>query len=141
MRVVLDANVFISGLLSHHGPPGRILDAWLDRRFRLFVSPTIVAEIRRVLTYPHIRERLEPGLVSRFIEGLEELCEWTTGDLILNILSQDPSDNIYLACAVESESDYLVTGNLAHYLEAGNPFRGIRILSPHDFLEILHKSL
>ena len=35
MRVVLDANVLVSGLLSPNGPPGQILDAWLSKRFDL----------------------------------------------------------------------------------------------------------
>ena len=61
MRIVLDANVFISGLLSKQGPPGQILDAWLEGQFSLFVSPPIVAKIQRVLAYPRIRERLSPG--------------------------------------------------------------------------------
>jgi len=31
MRVVLDANVLISGILSKKGPPGQIIDAWIDQ--------------------------------------------------------------------------------------------------------------
>jgi len=137
MRVILDANVFISGLLSKLGPPGQILDAWLEGQFSLFVSPPIVAEIRRVLAYPRIRERLEPGQADQLTALLFAAAEWAEGKLILDVLIQDPSDNIYLACAVEAQADFLVTGNLTHYLEAGNPFQGVEILTPRQFLEIL----
>jgi putative PIN family toxin of toxin-antitoxin system len=61
MRVVIDANVFISGLLSRNGPPGQILDAWIDGLFLIFLSPQIAGEIQRALEYPRIRERLRPG--------------------------------------------------------------------------------
>ena len=40
LRVVLDANVFISGLLSEQAPPGQMLDAWLKKQLKVFVSNT-----------------------------------------------------------------------------------------------------
>ena len=93
MRVILDANVFISGLLSKQGPPGQILDAWVEGQFSLFVSPPIVAEIQRVLAYPRIRERLDPGQADRLTALLFAATEWVAGRLVLDVLTQDPSDN------------------------------------------------
>lgn len=139
MRVILDANVFISGLLSRQGPPGQILDAWLGGQFSLFVSPPIVAEIQRVLAYPRIRERLGPGQADQLTALLFAAAEWVEGRFVLDVLTQDPSDNVYLACAVEAQADFLVTGNLAHYLEVGNPFQGVEILTPRQFLKILNR--
>ena len=139
MRVVIDANVFISGLLSKQGPPGKILDAWLDGQFSLFISLPIMEEIQRVLEYPRIQERLGPGQADRLTTSLMVASDWVEGKLVLDILTQDPSDNIYLACAVEAKADFLVTGNLNHYLEAGNPFQGVNILNPRQFLEILNR--
>ena len=55
MQAVLDANVFISGLLSKEGPPGQILDAWLEGKFSLVISSQIVAEIQPVLESAHSR--------------------------------------------------------------------------------------
>jgi putative PIN family toxin of toxin-antitoxin system len=139
MRVVLDANVFISGLLSKQGPPGQILDTWLEGGFTLFVSPPIVAEIQRVLAYPRIRERLNPGQADQLISFLFAVTEWVEGNLILDVLTQDPSDNVYLACAVEAQADILVTGNLKHYAEVDHPFQGVEIQTPRQFLEILNR--
>ncbi len=61
IRVVLDANVLVSGLISPKGTPGQILDAWFAGNFLLFVSPAILQELRRVLQYPRISKRLESG--------------------------------------------------------------------------------
>ena len=113
IQAVLDANVFISGLLSKEGPPGQILDAWLEGKFSLFISPQIVVEIQRVLEYPRIRERIEPGEAGFLIKRLMVASKWVEGKLVLEVLNQDPSDNIYLACAVEAQAEFLVTGNLA----------------------------
>lgn len=68
MRVVLDANVLVSGLISRKGPPGQILDAWMAGQFKLFVSPQILEELRRVLQYPRIHERLAIGQAMELIE-------------------------------------------------------------------------
>jgi predicted nucleic acid-binding protein len=57
----------------------------------------------------------------------------------LKVLTRDPSDNAYLACAVEAGADYLVTGNIGHFEEVGNTYRGVMIISPRTFLEILGK--
>jgi putative PIN family toxin of toxin-antitoxin system len=137
MRIVLDANVLVSGLLSPKGPPGQILDAWLSKRFDLFLSETIFDELRRVMHYPHIQERLSPGQSNRLLAALIRNTLWVEGNLELDVLKRDPSDNPYLACAVEAGADYLVSGNALHFEEAGEIFRGVKIVSPRQFLDIL----
>jgi len=137
IKVVLDANVLVSGLLSHKGPPGRILDAWMAGQFQLFVSPQILEELRRVLRYPRIQERLASEQVSRLLEKLGQDAELVDGTLKLDVLTRDPSDNVYLACAIEARADYLVTGNSNHFEEAGTISPGINIISPRVFLDTL----
>ena len=138
IRAVLDANVMVSGLISRKGPPGRILDAYWDDHFQLFISPQILQELTRVLEYPRIRKRLEQGQAVAFLSHLAALSQRTSGKLKLNVLTRDPSDNIYLACAVESECNYLVTGNGEHFEEVGDVFRGVQIITPRTFLGILN---
>jgi len=52
-----------------------------------------------------------------------------------NIITEDPPDNIVLACAVQSNADYLVSGNL-HFLNL-KEYRNIKMVTPAQFLEIL----
>lgn len=47
MRVVLDTNVLVSGLLFS-GPPAEILRAWAQRRFTIAVSPEVQDEYEDV---------------------------------------------------------------------------------------------
>lgn len=140
IRVVLDANVLVSGLLSPQGPPGQILDAWLAGRFQLCISPQIGQELQQVLRYPHILTHLEEGQGQRLLKNLLECSIRVEGKLALDILKRDPSDNVYLACAVEAGADYLVSGNLAHFSEAGESFRGVRICTPRRFLDVMESS-
>jgi putative PIN family toxin of toxin-antitoxin system len=137
MQIVLDANVLVSGLISRKGPPGQILDAWLTGQFQLFISPQILEELRRVFRYPRILNRLTIEQVTGLLDKLGTDAELVDGTLKLNILTRDPSDNIYLACAVEAKADYLVTGNSEHFEEAGMIYMGVNIITPRAFVEIL----
>jgi len=129
--------VFISGVLSPHGVPARLLAAWRAGEFLLVLSPAILAEIGRVLSYPRIVTRHGWSERQRvtFLEDLEHLAVLTPGATRLRAIEADPADNRYLECAVEGEADCIVSGD-AHLLGLGI-FRGIEILSPAAFLEIL----
>lgn len=137
IKVVLDANVLVSGLISRKGPPGQILDAWMVGQFQICFSPQILEELSRVLQYPRIQERLEKKQAIALLEMISTDAEMVKGTLKVDVLTHDPSDNVYLACAVEAKTDYLVTGNSDHFEEAGTKYRGVMIISPRTFLEIM----
>jgi|GEM_PF-3016707 len=58
LRVVIDTNVIVSGILSRKGAPAEVLNAWRERRFLLLSSSAIVAEVRTVLQYPRIYKNI-----------------------------------------------------------------------------------
>src|SRR5687768_9057330 len=59
LRVVFDANVFVSAAIAPKGTPGRLVTRCVrDRAFELVVSPAIVAEVLEALTYPKVRKRI-----------------------------------------------------------------------------------
>lgn len=59
MKVVIDTNILLSGLMLPSSIPGRIMQAWRDNRFELVLSQFQLDEIGRVLAYPKIRKRLQ----------------------------------------------------------------------------------
>ncbi|MDR3557430.1 MAG: hypothetical protein P4L55_21955 [Syntrophobacteraceae bacterium] len=56
-----------------------------------------------------------------------------------SVIEDDPSDNIYLACALEGQADFIISGD--HHLTDLVEFRDIRIVNPAAFLEILDQEL
>jgi predicted nucleic acid-binding protein len=62
---------------------------------------------------------------------------WVPGELGLDVLEKDPSDNRFLECAFEGEADYLVTGD-QDLLNVGQ-FQKITILTPREFLRVLRE--
>lgn len=137
IRAVLDANVFVSAVITATGNPARIFDAWHAGQIDLVVSPDILDELERVLHYPRIakRNRLSAERIRGFIEDLARLAILTPGKLRLAVIEEDPSDNRYLECAVEGEAEYIVSGD-QHLLDAGE-CQGILILTPKAFLAVL----
>ena len=137
IRAVLDANVFVSAIISPVGIPAQVLKAWRDEQFHLVLSQEILREIGRVLRYPKIakRHRWSERRLRVFVEDLSRLAILTPGVERLSVIKDDLSDNRYLECAVEGEADYIVSGD-EHLLSVGN-FQGIEILKPRAFLEVL----
>jgi hypothetical protein len=135
MRVVLDANVLVSSILSAAGTPARILDAWRDEHFQLLISDAILDEVGRVLRYPKIVKRhlWTETETDHFVHTLASLAIKTPGSLALNVITDDPSDNRYLECAVEGSADFIVSGD--RDLLDLRAYQGIPIVQPSTFLE------
>jgi len=139
IRAVLDANVFVSAILSSKGNPAKILNAWRDDKFLLLISRPILGEIGRVPRYPKIkkRHRWSEQKIQTFLEDLSRLTIVTPGKLSLAIVADDPSDDRYLECAVEGEADYLVSGD-DHLLRLG-AYKEVIIVRPRQFFDVIRE--
>ena len=113
MRVVLDTNVLLSGLMYPEGTPGRIVRAWREARFELAVSVEQLTEVGRVLNYPKIRKILkwDRAAIEHF---LKQLYLRSTLVEIANIAAsvpRDSRDDFVLATLIASPAECLVTGD------------------------------
>jgi putative PIN family toxin of toxin-antitoxin system len=137
IRAVLDTNVLVSGLVSQKGPPRQILDAWLESRYTLVLSLYLVDELAHVLTYPRIAERvhLTQEELEAVLAALLSQAELTPGKLQLLGVTRDPKDDPILACAVEGQADYIVSGD--QNLLVLDEYEGIQVVTPRRFVEIL----
>jgi putative PIN family toxin of toxin-antitoxin system len=137
IKAVLDTNVLVSGLVGQKGPPRQILDAWLEGRYTLVLSLYLVDELAHVLTYHRITERVR--LTQEELEGilaaLLAQAELTPGELQLPGVTRDPKDDPVVACAVEGQADYIVSGD-QDLLVLGE-HEGIRVVAPRQFMELL----
>ena len=136
-RAVLDTNVLVSGLLGPKGPPRQILDAWLKGRYKLVLSLYLVDELAHVLSYPRIveRVRLTPEELEAVLAALLSQAELTPGKLQLPGVTRDPKDDPVVACAVEGQADYIVSGD--QDLLALGEYEGIQVITPRRFVETL----
>ncbi|MFA5963499.1 MAG: putative toxin-antitoxin system toxin component, PIN family [Sphingomonas sp.] len=110
VRVILDTNVLLSGLLSAGGVPARLVEAWLDHRFILVSHAIQLDELREVTRRDKIRARLKSSEAGRLINQIKAIAEMV-GRLPPVERSRDPRDDFLLALCEAGKADLLVTGD------------------------------
>jgi putative PIN family toxin of toxin-antitoxin system len=133
-RLVIDTNVFVSGLISGAGSPARILRAVRGKRAVHLVSDPIVEEYLRVLDYPRIRKF--KNITDAFIADIAAYLVYQTERIELQSLirmSPDPDDDILLNTAVDGRATLLVSGDKTDLL-ALRTVEGIPIVSAREAL-------
>lgn len=138
MRIVLDTNTILSGLLWH-GNEEKLLKE-IDRgRVQMYLSEEIFDEVTNVLRRKKLQDILSKANLSE-----DELIEQITrkGNFIkpktkINVITEDSEDNKILECAVEAKAKYIVSGD-KHLLKL-KKFKGIKIVKSKEILEILKK--
>ena len=136
-KVVIDTNQFVSSIITKKGPSAQLLQAWRNHYFILILSKNIIEEIKRVLYYPHIKNKY--NLQGRDIESLINLIEREaiilSDSIKINVINDDPEDNKFLACALEAEADYIILGD-KHLLNL-HYYKDIQIITVREFLGII----
>lgn len=110
MRVILDTNVLLSGLISPSGTPSRLIEAWLDRRFTLVSHALQLDEFREVSRRDKIRALLRPAEAGRLVNQIM-LVAAMPDKLPPVQRSRDPRDDFLLALCEAGQADWLVTGD------------------------------
>jgi len=130
MKIVLDTNVLIAGLLSPFGTPAQVLQLILAGRVGLCVDVRILTEYRDVLARPKFGFDADAVAdLMEFIEQVAEIVAPTPWGLDL----PDSADAMFLEVARAGQADYLVTGNLKHF--PARKRREVRVVSPTQFLD------
>ena len=134
IRAVLNCNVVIPAALSG-GNCAEVLSRVRQRNgFDLVWSTPIVAECLRVIEYFKFagKFRTEPRLL---VERAMSSAHMVATDLLpaIEVVKEDPSDNVYLATALAGGARWVVTGNIRH-LTVLDGYAGLRIVKPVVFL-------
>jgi len=133
MRVVLDSNVLVSGLIRPDSPCGQILRWVQETRIELAASPAMVAEFRRATRYPRVRKYIlltDSELEAR-LTVFEVLADLVGEVPVVAPRLRDPDDLKVLATAVSGRAEFIVTGDLD--LLALGQHDGIGIVTPRAF--------
>ena len=133
-RVVLDTNVYVSGIVFG-GIPAEILAQATEGIFILCVSDAIAEELAGVLQEKFSRTQKQ---IQQSCEPLWEVAEHITPATTLTIVTDDPDDNRILECAAAADADIIVSGD-EHILRLADlvrqpPLSKLRFLTPRQFL-------
>jgi hypothetical protein len=134
----LDVNVLVSAFIKPEGNSAQIL-ASVDG-FAVCLSEAILRDVERVLHYEHIRRKypVSEERIVAYLHDLRSARGVVAGAYVVRGLVSDPDDDAIIACALEAGADFIVTGD-PHLLNL-KQYRGIQIVSPRAFLEILDRA-
>ena len=136
--IVVDTNVLIRATFRKRSPVSlRIYQAIKDQNCILATSPSILAEIRDVISRDYIiaLTHTTPAQRTRFMHELDDISLLTSGQGTITQESRDREDNKFLVCASEVQADYLITSDddLLDLKTEGVT----RIIPPQEFVALL----
>jgi putative PIN family toxin of toxin-antitoxin system len=137
MRLVLDTNVVVAGLLWA-GSPHRLLDRAIDEAFTLSSSPALIDELAHTLHYQKFVQRIERfgttpvALVAQY----SALVTLVSPTQVPRVIEHDIDDDQVLAAAVAAQADLIVSGDRKHLLPLGS-YAGIAIVDAAEALRLI----
>ncbi len=122
LRIVLDTNVYVAGLLAPDGACAEVLAALSDARFEAVICPRLREELAGVLARDRFAAWVSSEDIADFLKWLERSALAVADPTQVEPVSPDPSDDYLVALAVSSGAAALVSGD-AHLL-------GLRLTRP-----------
>jgi putative PIN family toxin of toxin-antitoxin system len=130
LRIVLDTNVLVSGLLSPFGPPAEIVRMVSSGAVTLCVDARVLSEYEEVLARP--RFAFDADAVAALLDYID-----ACGEIVVSrpstVRLPDPDDEPFLEIAIAGAVDCLVTGNRMHFPPEARG--GALVLTPAEFVE------
>ncbi|MFH1897604.1 MAG: putative toxin-antitoxin system toxin component, PIN family [Candidatus Desantisbacteria bacterium] len=138
LKAVIDTNVFISGLISEKGKSASLIDNWRKGNFILIFSSQLIDELLEVANRPYIKEKynIKEEQIEDLVKTIYRKAIRVKG-LYEVVKSEDPKDNMFLACALEGKADYLVS--LDPHLINLKYYYGVQIVKVEQFLRLLER--
>ena len=131
LQIVLDTNIYASAIFWE-GNPYRIDQKALNGELSVFVSEDMIKELKRVLERDF--SLTEEGIAGK-IDALLSFAKEVDVNQKLSVVKDDPDDDRILECALSANAEYIVTQD--NHLLRVREFRGIKIVNPKDFIDIL----
>jgi uncharacterized protein len=135
LKAVIDTSVMVSVAFPKGELARELRDMIADGAFTLVTSKGIMAELYRVLHYPRILKQFNASKedIDEFIGMIMEHASLTNAKYDLRKIAADPSDDMFLACALEAKADFIVSRD--PHLRNLKQFHGIRIIDVKEFVE------
>lgn len=132
MRITIDTNFLVSSTQWDYSVGYKLLWKLIENNVEIYTTKNILEEFSKVLQRDFKYNDKE---VSNIIENVFSFANIIIPEQKLDIIKEDPDDNIILECAIASSSDYILTYD-NHLLKLGE-FKGIKIIKPDELFRKL----
>lgn len=138
MRIVIDTNTVVSGLLWE-GTPARLLDLANDNEIDLFTSAALLKELRNVLLRAKFARRIERAQTSveELLLAYQAVAHCVSTTTVPRIVPTDPDDDQVIACALAAHADLIVSGD-SDLLDL-KQHQDIRIVTTKQAVDLIQK--
>jgi len=138
MRAVLDTNVFISGILWK-GTPHKIIELAEKQKIEIAISLEILEELAGVIKRPKFKPYLNQAesTPQQIVERVVSLTQVFLSTKRVTIIKIDPTDNMFLSCALASGASFIISGD-KHLLNL-KQYQGIKVISPAQFFKLVSR--
>lgn len=139
VKAVIDTSVMLSVAFPKAGLAKELRDMIADGAFTLVTSKELMAELYRVIHYPRILKQFKPSKedIDEFVGMVMEKALIVRGSYSTKKIADDPTDDMFLACAMEATADYIVSRD--PHLRNLKHFHGIKIIDVRAFVERVRK--
>ena len=138
LRLVLDTNIVVAGLLWN-GPPRRLIELAIEgEAVELFSSPVLLDELAHTLGYSKFAARINSlgtsiaALVGQYSGLVSLVVPASVPRIVAN--DADADDDHVIAAAVAARAELIVTGDRKHLLPIGI-HQGIAIVTAREVVE------
>ncbi|MEI8573089.1 putative toxin-antitoxin system toxin component, PIN family [Methylomonas sp. LW13] len=139
MRVVIDTNVLVAGLIGKTGPNREILRRCLEGDLQPFVGNALYLEYQDLLNREHIQALCNQTSVSlmAFLDGFASVCTSVDARYLWRPNLQDEADNHLIELAIAARASYIITNNLSDFANAELRHIGFEVVTPQQLLRLL----
>jgi putative PIN family toxin of toxin-antitoxin system len=130
-KVVIDTNVFISGF-GWDGKPEIVLTLLQEHRIQNYISDAIYEELKKVVSYPKLK--FSGTLQNKILEFVFFYSEFVEPAKHLSIVTKDPADNIFIECAIDANTEFIISGD--QHLLSLRKYKTLKIVDVVEFLEL-----
>jgi uncharacterized protein len=134
MRVVIDTNIFISGIFWRGNYCSRIIGAWRAGKILLVSSLEMVQELTD--TIRDFKIEMPEEMIQEWRTMIVENSMMVVPSQKLDIVKNDPDDNKFFEAAVAGKAEYIVSQDKKHVL-AIPEFRGVKTIHPEEFVRLI----
>lgn len=135
MKVILDTNIFISGIFWT-GKCNNLINYWKKEEFKLVTSLEIIDEFIRILK--DFKIQLPEEIIKEWVELIIRNSIIVEPKEKFDVIKLDHKDDMFLDAAIAGNADYIVSQD--NHLLNLREFKEIKIITPEEFLNILSKS-
>ena len=128
MKVILDTNVFVSGIFWESNFCSQIIEKWRERKFDLVSSMEIIKEL--VKTLSNFKIQMPKDMINEWKNMIIENSIIVEPTIKLDIIKDDPDDNKFLEAGIIGNADLIISQD-KHLLKV-KEHKGIKIIKPEE---------